>query len=163
MGMCEIEDRLLAAGLVLPPPLKVPVGIRLPFSEVQRFGTRVLISGHGPQGPSGEIHASGKLGTDLSIEEGYQAARLVALSMLGSLKRELGSLDRVTRWVKVFGMVNSSPTFCDHPAVINGFSDLIISLYGRTRGMHVRSAVGMVQLPFNIPVEVEAEVEVRDD
>ncbi|WP_426700747.1 RidA family protein [Rhodanobacter sp. Col0626] len=161
--MCEIEERLLAAGLALPPPLKVPAGIRLPFSEVRRCGQRLLISGHGPQEPSGEIHASGKLGEDLGIEEGYQAARLVALSMLGSIKRELGSLDRVARWVRVFGMVNSSPTFCDHPSVINGFSDLIILLYGEARGMHVRSAVGMVQLPFNIPVEVEAEVELRDD
>lgn len=161
--MREIESRLSAAGLTLPPPLKAPVGTRLPFSEVQRHGSRLLISGHGPQEASGEIRMAGKLGVELSTQDGYQAARLVALSMLGSIKRELGDLDRVTRWVRVFGMVNSSPTFCDHPSVINGFSDLIIDLYGQVRGAHVRSAVGMVQLPFNVPVEIEAEVEVRDD
>jgi len=159
--MCEIEQRLLAAGLSLPPPLKVSAGTRLPFPAARRYGQRLLISGHGPQQASGEIQTLGKLGEDLDVEQGYQAARLVALSMLGSIKRELGSLDRVTQWVRVFGMVNSSATFCDHPSVINGFSDLIIQLYGETRGMHVRSAVGMAQLPFNIPVEVEAEVEWR--
>jgi hypothetical protein len=162
--MDDIERRLSAAGLILPPPLPVPPGVRFPFSVVQRHGSRLLISGHGAQSPTGEIHPSkGKLGVELSVEDGYQMARLVALSMLASIQRELGSLDRVVRWVKVFGMVNSSPTFHDHPAVINGFSDLIISLYGAERGAHVRSAVGMAQLPFNIPVEVEAEVEIHVD
>ena len=162
--MGEIERRLAAAGLALPPPMPALPGIQLPFSLVQRHGSRLLFSGHGPQAATGEIHTlKGKLGQDLSVEDGYQAARLVALSVLGSIQRELGSLDRVMRWVKVFGMVNSSPTFCEQPAVINGFSDLIISLYGPERGAHVRSAVGMAQLPFNIPVEVEGEVEIDGD
>lgn len=162
--MGEIERRLAVAGLALPPSMPLPPGVRLPFALVQRHGSRLLFSGHGPQAPSGEIHAmKGKLGADLSVEDGYQAARLVGLSVLGSIQREIGNLDRVKRWTKVLGMVNSSPTFCEQPAVINGFSDLILSLYGPDRGAHVRSAVGMAQLPFNIPVEVEGELEIHDD
>jgi len=96
------------------------------------------------------------------VEEAYQAARLIALAMLGSLKRELGDLDRVTAWLRVHGMVNSAPGFTRQPAVINGFSDLIIELYGHETGQHARSAVGMAELPFGIPVEIEAEVEISD-
>lgn len=84
----------------------------------------------------------------------------MALAMLGSLKRELGDLDRVTAWLRVFGMVNSAPEFARQPAVINGFSELIVALYGETAGAHARSAVGLAALPFNIPVEIEAEVEI---
>jgi enamine deaminase RidA (YjgF/YER057c/UK114 family) len=100
------------------------------------------------------------VGADVSLEEGYQAARLTALSILGSLKRELGDLDRISAWLRVFGMVNSAPGFDQQPQVINGFSDLIIDLYGPERGAHARSAVGMAELPFGIPVEIEAEVEI---
>jgi enamine deaminase RidA (YjgF/YER057c/UK114 family) len=102
----------------------------------------------------------GKVESEVSLKDAYQSARLTALSMLGSLKRELGDLDRVTAWLRVLGMVNSSPGFCRQPEVINGFSDLILELYGPDRGCHARSAVGMAELPFNIPVEVEAEVEI---
>ncbi len=94
------------------------------------------------------------------MDEGYQAARLVGLSILGSLKRELGDLDRVVAWLRVFGMVNSAPGFNRQPEVINGFSDLILEVYGAERGLHARSAVGMAELPFGIPVEIEAEVEI---
>jgi enamine deaminase RidA (YjgF/YER057c/UK114 family) len=94
------------------------------------------------------------------LEQGYQAARLVALAILSSLKRELGDLDRVTAWLRVFGMVNSAPGFNQQPAVINGFSDLILELYGPQAGQHARSAVGMAGLPVDIPVEIEAEVEI---
>ena len=100
----------------------------------------------------------GKVGAELSVSEGYQAARLVALSMLASLKRSIGDLDRVHRWHRVFGMVNSAPGFTQQPQVINGFSDLILELYGPERGAHTRSAVGMAELPFNIPVEIEGEL-----
>ena len=94
------------------------------------------------------------------LEQGYQAARLTAISMLASLKRELGDLNRIAAWLRVFGMVNSAPGFNDQPNVINGFSDLIFELYGPERGNHARSAVGMAELPFRIPVEIEAEVEI---
>jgi enamine deaminase RidA (YjgF/YER057c/UK114 family) len=98
----------------------------------------------------------------VSPEEAYQAARLVALAMLGSLKRELGDLDRVSAWLRVHGMVNSAPGFTHQPAVINGFSDLILELYGNEAGQHARSAVGMAELPFGIPVEIEAEIEISE-
>ena len=96
----------------------------------------------------------------MSAEQGYEAARLTALGMLGNLKRALGDLDRVTAWLRVFGMVNSAPGFDRQPNVINGFSDLILELYGPEVGDHARSAVGMAGLPLGMPVEVEAEVEI---
>ena len=94
------------------------------------------------------------------MEQGYVAARLTALSILGSLKRALGDLDRVTSWVRVFGMVNSAPGFNQQPSVINGFTDLTLDLYGAEAGAHCRSAVGLAELPFDIPVEIEGEVEI---
>ena len=103
----------------------------------------------------------GKVGAEVSPEQGYQAARLTALSILATLKRELGDLDRVTGWLRVFGMVNSAPGFKQQPFVINGFTDLIVELYGSQRGRHARSAVGMAELPFGIPVEIEAEVAIE--
>ena len=157
----QIEAKLEALGLVLPDPLKAPPEMRLPFAYVRVRGNRAYIAGHGPQNPDGSLAKPlGKVGADLSLEEGYQAARLVALSILGSLKRTLGDLDRVTTWLRVFGMVNSAPGFTQQPSVINGFSDLILELYGAEAGQHARSAVGMAELPVGIPVEIEAEVEI---
>jgi enamine deaminase RidA (YjgF/YER057c/UK114 family) len=156
-----IETKLQELGLTLPGPVKVPPGVKLPFTPVRVRGNRAYISGHGPQNSDGSLAGPlGKVGADVSLEEGYQAARLTALSILGSLKRELGNLDRVTAWLKVLGMVNSAPGFTHQPQVINGFSDLILELYGPERGGHARSAVGMAELPFGLPVEIEAEVEI---
>ncbi|MEO6968205.1 MAG: RidA family protein [Rhodanobacteraceae bacterium] len=160
--MSKIEARLAKLGLTLPPPVKLPPGIVLPFRFVHVVGNRALISGHGPQSADGSMAPLGKLGRELNVEQGYTAARLTALSMLGSLQRELGDLDRVTQWVRVFGMVNSAPGFNKQPAVINGFSDLILQLWGEDAGAHARSAVGMAELPFGIPVEIEGEVEIRE-
>lgn len=158
--MAKIEERLSALGLVLPAPIKPPAGVVLPFQFVRLLGHRALISGHGPQNADGSIAAPlGKLGRELTVEQGYVAARLTALSILGSLKRALGDLDRVTAWCRVFGMVNSAPGFNRQPSVINGFSDLILELYGPVAGAHSRSAVGLAELPFDIPVEIEGEVE----
>lgn len=162
--MSIIEQRLQGLGLVLPPPLKPPPGVVLPFEFVRVVGNRVLVSGHGPQNPDGSLATPlGKLGREVSMDQGYAAARLTALSVLGSLKRALGDLDRVTAWVRVFGMVNSAQGFNRQPAVINGFSDLILELYGPCVGAHARSAVGMAELPFDIPVEIEAELLVVPD
>ena len=156
-----IEARLRELGLTLPAPVQAPDGVRLPFAFVRVRGNRAFVSGHGPQNPDGTIASPrGKVGAELTLAEGYQAARLTALSILGSLKRELGDLDRVAAWLRVFGMVNSAPGFDQHPQVINGFSDLILDLYGPERGAHARSAVGMAGLPFGIPVEIEAEIEI---
>jgi len=157
----KIEAKLEALGLVLPGPLKAPPGMRLPFAYVRVRGNRAYISGHGPQNPDGSLaEPLGKVGSDLMLEEGYQAARIVAVTILGSLKRTLGDLDRVTAWLRVFGMVNAAPGFTQMPSVINGFSDLILELYGPEVGQHARSAVGMAELPVGIPVEIEAEVEI---
>ncbi len=154
----RIEARLAELGLVLPPPVQAPSGIRLPFRPVRVVGERAIVSGHGPQNEDGTVAGPfGKVGADVSIDEAYLAARRTALSILGSLQRELGDLDRVAAWVRVFGMVNSAPGFDRQPAVINGFSDLILELYGDA-GAHARSAVGMAELPFGLPVEIEAEV-----
>ncbi|MCE9570926.1 MAG: RidA family protein [Rhodocyclales bacterium] len=159
--MSRVEQSLRSLGLVLPPPLAPPPGVVLPFAAVRIVGRRATVSGHGPQNPDGSLGMPlGKLGREVTVEQGYAAARLTAVSILGSLKRTLGDLDRITAWVRVFGMVNSAPGFNRQPAVINGFSDLILQLYGPVVGAHARSAVGMAELPFDIPVEIEAEVEI---
>jgi hypothetical protein len=158
--MGRIQTRLRELDLVLPPPTRPPPGVLLPFQFVRIVGRRALISGHGPQSPEGVFAAPlGKLGRELTVEQGYIAARLTALSILGSLQRTLGDLDRISAWPRVFGMVNSAPGFTQQPRVINGFSDLILELFGPDVGAHSRSAVGMAELPFDIPVEIEGEVE----
>ncbi|MBM3948102.1 MAG: RidA family protein [SAR202 cluster bacterium] len=159
--MAKIEAKLQQMGLALPAPLKPPAGLKVPIAMVKITGTHAYVSGHAPLAADGSLaNPKGKVGGELTVEQGYQAARLTALAMLASLKRELGDLDRVTNWLKVLGMVNVAPTFNETPRVINGFSDLIVELYGKERGLHTRSAVGMAALPFNIPVEIEAEVEI---
>jgi hypothetical protein len=158
--MAAVEAKLAALGLALPAPLKPPPGVVLPFQFVRIVGSRAIISGHGPQNADGSIaQPLGKVGRELSPEQGYAAARLTALSILGSLKRAIGDLDRVSAWCRVFGMVNSAAGFNRQPSVINGFSELIVELYGPAVGAHARSAVGLFELPFDIPVEIEGEVE----
>jgi enamine deaminase RidA (YjgF/YER057c/UK114 family) len=160
--MSTIESRLAALGLQLPAPIRLPAGVNFPFQFVRIAGTRAFISGHGPQNADGSLaQPLGKLGRELTVEQGYHQARTVALTILGSLQRALGDLDRVRQWNRVFGMVNSAPGFNKQPAVINGFSDLILELYGPEAGGHARSAVGMAELPFDIPVEIEAEVDLH--
>jgi hypothetical protein len=159
--MSLVEERLQALGLTLPPPPRPPPGVVLPFRFVHVVGRRGLISGHGPQSPDGSFaRPLGKVGRDLDAGQGNTAARLTALSILGSLKRALGDLDRISAWTRVFGMVNSAPGFNAQPGVINGFSDLILEVFGPEVGAHSRSAVGMAELPFDIPVEIEGEVEI---
>ena len=160
--MARIEERLAARGWVLPPSLKAPPGVTLPFQFVRVVGERAFVSGHGPQQADGSIaRPLGKVGRELTVEQGHAAAQLTALAILGSLARALGDLDRITAWGRVFGMVNSAPGFNQQPSVINGFSNLILELFGPEIGAHARSAVGMAELPFDIPVEIEAEVLVR--
>jgi enamine deaminase RidA (YjgF/YER057c/UK114 family) len=157
----QIESRLAALGLVLPAPMQVPPGVRLPFATVRIRGNRAYIAGHGPQNPDGTLAGPfGKVGAEVAVDEGYQAARLTALSILGSLQRALGDLDRVAAWLRIFGMVNAAPGFTQEPAVINGCSDLILEVFGPEIGAHARSAVGLAELPFRLPVEIEAEVEI---
>lgn len=153
----DVEARIKQIGLVLPEPMHM----KLPFPWVRVLGNRAYISGHAPQNADGSLaEPLGKVGKELTAEQGYKQARAAGLSILASLKRELGDLNRVSHWLRVFGMVNSAPGFNQQPQVINGFTDLIHELWGPDRGSHSRSAVGMAELPFDIPVEIEAEVEI---
>ena len=161
--MSRIADRLASLQIVLPSPTQLPPGAVLPFPWVRIVGTRALISGHGPTLADGSLALPlGKVGLDVTEAQACQAARLTGLAILGSLQRELGDLDRIVAWTRVFGMVNSAPGFNRQPAVINGFSDLILDVFGPQAGAHARSAVGLAALPFDIPVEIEGEVELRD-
>ena len=152
----QIETRLKEMGLELPAPGK-PVANYVP---AVRTGNLVFLSGHGPVLENGNL-ITGKVGVDLSPEEGYQAARQVALVLLASLKSEIGDLDKVRRVVKLLGMVNCTPDFVDQPKVINGASDLLVEIFGE-KGKHARSAVGMNALPLNIAVEIEMIAEIED-
>jgi enamine deaminase RidA (YjgF/YER057c/UK114 family) len=156
--MGRIEDRLADLGLELPARFAAPPGVGFRFDLVRVAGDVAYVSGHGPLDGS-EVLMQGKVGERLTTEQGYEAARLTGLSILASLKGELGELDRVSGWLKVLGLVNCAPAFNAMPAVINGFSDLILELWGEA-GNHARSAIGAAELPFDIPVEVEAVVSV---
>lgn len=161
--MGKTEARLAALGLTLPEPLTLPPGVELTFPWVRVHNKRAYVSGHGPQNDDGSLAGPfGKVGGEVSLEDGQQAARLAALAMIASLKRELGELDRVSAWLRIFGMVSSAPDFKQQPLVINGCTDLIVEVFGPDRGSHARSAVGMAALPFGLPVELEAEVAIDD-
>ena len=155
--MGAIADRLAARGLTLPAPLAAPPGVRLPFALVRVHGDIAYVSGHGPFDGARQLY-KGSVGGEVSVEDGYAAARATALSMLASLQQELGELDRVTGWLKALGFVKCAPGFDVTPAAINGFSDLILELWGEPAGRHARSAIGAGELPFGMPVEVEAVV-----
>ena len=158
----RVEQRIKDLGLVLPAPLQIPSGVNVPLAMIKVLGKRVLVSGHGPQEADGSIaQPLGQVGSNLTVEEGAAAARKVALAMLGTIQREIGDLDRIDCWVKVFGMVNSAPGFTGQTPVVNGFSEQIIEIFGDECGLATRSAVGMAGLPFGIPVEVEAELQLR--
>lgn len=152
--MSRAEDRLREKGLELPEPPKAVAN----YVGAVRVGNLVFVSGHGPA-KDGQLIFKGKVGQDLDVETAYQAAQLVALNMLASLKAEIGNLDQVKRVVKLLGMVNCQPDFDRQPEVINGASDLLVHVFG-DRGLHARSAVGMGSLPRNISVEIEMIVEV---
>ena len=152
----KAEARIRELGYTLPAAGK-PLANYVP---AVRSGNLVFLAGHGAAQPWGPT-ATGKVGKDLTVEQGYEAARNVGLNLLASLKAEIGDLDKVRRIVKVLGMVNSADGFGQQPEVINGFSDLMVKVFGEQRGKHARSAVGMVALPRNISVEIEMIVEVE--
>lgn len=149
------ESRVKELGI----QLITPVAPTANFLKAVRVGNFVYLSGHGPDKPTGG-QVIGKLGSNLNIDEGRQAARLVGISLLSTLKKEIGSLNKVKRIVKVLGMVNAVPTFENHSQVMNGFSDLMVEVFG-DNGRHSRSSVGMSSLPANIPVEIEMIVELK--
>ena len=145
----EAEKRLLEKGFELPAPPK-PVAS---YVTAVRTGNLVFLPGHGPLREDGSL-VKGRVGVDLTLEQGYEAARRTALQLLASLKAEVGDLDRVLRVVKLLGLVNCPAEFVEQPAVINGASDLLVHVFGE-KGKHARSAVGVNALPFNTPVEIE--------
>ena len=163
--MSRIADRLAELGLELPEPFRGPPGVAVRFARVRLHGGLAYLSGHGPfdgerplaKGRVGK--STWRAGTLLTVEQARWAARATALSMLASLKHELGDLDRVSGWLKVLGFVNCGPEFNQTVPVIDGFTELITELWG-AEGVHARSAVGVAELPFDIPVEVEAIVAV---
>jgi enamine deaminase RidA (YjgF/YER057c/UK114 family) len=150
----SIEAKLDALGLTLPAPL-VPPGN---FQLVKLHGGLGYVAGHGPFDGS-TLLIGGLIGRDLTVEEGYEAARLTGLSILASLKRELGELDRVTQWIRAVGYVHCAPGFGQNAAVVNGFSDLIVELWGDP-GRHARSAPGQGPSPLHVPIIIDAIVAV---
>ncbi len=149
----KIEQRLKELGLELPPFRPVPAEFN--FIGAVQAGALIYLAGHGPTLPDGSLAFKGKVGKEVSLEEGYQAARLTGLNLLTTLQNKLGDLDRVVKLVKVLGMVNAVDGFGQQPQVINGASDLFVEIFGEEIGKHARSAVGMGGLPFNMPVEIE--------
>ncbi len=149
------EAKLEELGIALPA-VSAPVAN---YVNAVRTGKLIFLAGKGPRRDDG-TYITGKVGKDLSVEEGYEAARLVGINQLAALKAEVGDLSKVKRVVKVLGMVNAGPEFTQHPQVMNGFSDLMVAVFGE-KGKHARSAVGMVSLPLGIAVEVEMIVELK--
>jgi enamine deaminase RidA (YjgF/YER057c/UK114 family) len=149
-----IRQRLETIGLDLPAPLKPPGN----FELVTVHGGLAYVAGHGPFDGS-RLLVEGRVGDDLTLEQGYEAARLTALSILASLERELGDLDRVTRWLRAVGYVHCAPGFGQNAAVTNGFSDLVVELWGDA-GRHARSSPGQGPSPLNVPIIVDAIVAV---
>ncbi|HWP48135.1 MAG TPA: RidA family protein [Candidatus Limnocylindrales bacterium] len=153
--MVDVEQRLKELGVTLHTPDRPLAN----YVHAVRTGNLIFLAGHGPRKPEGGM-VIGKVGREIDLEQGKEAARLVAINLLSSLKAEIGDLNKVKRIVKVLGMVNADPSFTNHPEVINGCSDLLVAIFG-DRGRHARSAVGMGSLPRNIPVEIEMIVEVE--
>ena len=154
--MSRVETRLEELGLVLPEPMTPPGNFKL----VNVHGGLAFIAGH-PAIDGSTILVEGVVGTDLSVEEGYRAARLTGLAIIASLKQELGDLDRVTKWLRAVGYVQTAPDFHDNAKIVNGFSDLIVEIWGDV-GRHARSAPGQGPSPLNVPIIVDAIVAVSD-
>ena len=152
----DAEKKLKELGITLPTPQKPLAN----YVKAVRTGNLVYLAGHGPSTSDGK-DITGKLGKELTVAQGYEAAKSVGVNLLSSLKAEIGDLNKVKRIVKVLGMVNCTENFTEHPKVMNGFSDLMVNVFGE-RGKHTRSAVGMYALPNNIAVEIEMIVEVEN-
>ncbi|WP_439482130.1 RidA family protein [Cyclobacterium plantarum] len=150
------EEKLKSMGITLQTPAPPTAN----FVRAVRTGNLVFLSGHGPARGDG-TSVQGKLGTELTVTEGQEAARLTGIALLSSLKAEIGNLNKVKRIVKVLGMVNASPDFTQQPRVMNGFSDFMVEVFGE-KGKHARSAVGMGSLPNNIAIEIEMIAEIED-
>ena len=157
--MTTPESRLKELGLELPQPTKLPDGLNLPFDFVNIRGERAVFSGHPKSALDGSIAGPfGVVGSGITTEQGYAEARQVALAVLANLKAELGELSRIVGWVRVFGMVTSAHNYTEQHVVVNGFSDLVIEVFGKDVGRHARSAIGVSGLPLGFAMEIEGEV-----
>ena len=155
----SVEQRLIDLGLELPQPMRTDT---LPFDLVRADGNHLYLSGHVPTDLTGKVSQPfGKVGADVNEDEAYRIAASIALGLCASIKAHIGDLDRVDKWLRIFGMVNAAPGFTNIPAVINGCSDTVLAVFGEDVGAHARSAVGMAELPFSVPVEIEAQVRIR--
>jgi enamine deaminase RidA (YjgF/YER057c/UK114 family) len=158
--MSKIDRRLAELDITLPTPWQLPPGLTVPASLVRVRGKRVLVSGHVPINADGSVAGPfGRVGGELSLEQGQQAARLALIGILASLKEKLGDLDQIAAWLRVYGMVAPAPGFTAFPQVVNGASSLIQQVFGPEIGDHARVAIGVGALPFNAPIEIEAELE----
>lgn len=154
-----VESKLLAMGIQLPEPFKPPAGIEIPFAWVRIFENRAYVSGHGPQNIDGSVAGPfGKVGDNVTTAQAMEAARLAALSVLSSLKHALGDLDRITAWLKVDGLISVAPGFTNTTNVMTACSELLIQTFGPEAGRHARTAIGVAQLPLDLPVVIAAEV-----
>lgn len=160
MSTDSVVEKLQSLGMALPAPLQLPPNIVAKFPFVRVIDNRALVSGHGPINADGTLatHLFGKVGQDLDLEQANEAAHLTGLAILSSLKHELGSLDRITAWGRIMGMVNCTPDFVQQTPVIDAMSDLINQVFPAEVAPHSRAAVGMVSLPMGMSVEIEAEV-----
>ncbi|ABD56361.1 RidA family protein [Jannaschia sp. CCS1] len=159
--MTTPEQRLDDLGLRLPPPTRLPDGLHLPFALINLRGDRLLFSGHPKTARDGSIGGPfGTLGADMSTDQGYAEARDILLSVLANMKAEIDELSRITGWTRVFGMVTSAPGYTEQHLVVNGFSDLVVEVFGPEIGRHARSAIGVAALPLGFAMEIEGEVSV---
>ncbi len=154
-----IETKIQKMGLVLPGPMKSFTSVQIPFFWIKTFENRAYVSGHGPQNPDGSPAGPfGKVGDTISAEEAANAAKLATLSILASLKRALGSLDRISSWLMVNGMINVAPGFKNTTNVMTPCSELLLELFGSEIGSHARTAIGVAQVPLDLPLVISAEV-----
>ena len=155
-----VAERLAERGLTIPPPQIVPAGVRLTYKRLASWGGVAYVAGHGPTHGEGWGSPLGKVGREVSVAEAVAAAQLTALNVLGTIERELGGLDTVACWLKINGYVNAVEGFTEHATVTNGFSDLVVDLYGHD-SLGARTSVGVPHLPFDMPVEIDAIIALR--
>jgi len=156
------DERLSDLGLILPQVPRMPAGVVTTFSWVRVLGDRVLVSGHGPQNPDGSPAGPfGRVPDQVSAEQATRSAQLAALSVLASVRDAVGGLDRIAAWASVTGFVQAQPGYAATTAIVNGFSQVIIDVFGPAAGQHARTAVGVAALPLNLPVVIAAELHLR--
>jgi enamine deaminase RidA (YjgF/YER057c/UK114 family) len=156
----SVAERLAERGLTIPPAQVIPPGVRLTYRRLVRWEHVAYLAGHGPTLGEGWGSPLGKVGGEVTVEEAVAAAELTALNVLGTIERELGDLDVIACWLKINGYVNAVDGFIEHARVVNGFSDLVLDLYGEER-LAARTSVGVPHLPFDMPVEVDAVIALR--